>query len=176
MRELVDVICVIYLDDILIFNEDSTKHRRHVQQVLKRLRDFEFYINLKKCKFNIEKIEFLNFIVFTKEIRMNSKWIQMIKKWFKLKTYREVQIFLEFVNFYKRFIYRYSKIAAPLTSLLKDSENGKKKNSFDWPDEVAQTFRQLKKIFMSISLLIHYDSLKRNRVETDAGVSLARLP
>ena len=80
LRELVNVICVIYLNDILIFNEDSTNHRRHVQQVLERLRDFELYVNLKKCEFDIEKIEFLDFIVFTKEIRMNSKRIQMIKK------------------------------------------------------------------------------------------------
>ena len=71
LRELVDIICVIYLNDILIFNKDSTKHRRHVQQVLERLSDFEFYINLKKYKFDIEEIEFLNFIIFTKKIQMN---------------------------------------------------------------------------------------------------------
>ena len=167
LRGLVDVICVIYLNDILIFNEDSTKHRRHVQQVLERLRDFELYVNLKKCEFDIEEIEFLNFIVFTKGIRMNSKRIQMIKKWSKLKTYREVQIFLRFVNFYKRFIYCYSKITALLISLLKNSENKKKKNSFEWSNEAEQAFRQLKNIFMSIFFLTHYDFLKRNRVETD---------
>ena len=80
LKKLVDVICIIYLDDILIFNENSTKHRRYVQQVLECLRDFELYVNLKKYKFNIEKIEFLNFIISTKEIRKNSKRIQMIKK------------------------------------------------------------------------------------------------
>ena len=57
---------------------------------------------------------------------MNSKPIQMIKKKFKLKTYHEVKIFLRFVNFYKRFIYYYFKIAALLTSLLKNSKNKKK--------------------------------------------------
>ena len=99
---------------------------------------------------------------------MDSKRIQMIKEWFKLKTYREVQIFLGFVNFYRRFIYCYFKIAASLTSLLKGSENEKKKNPLEWSDEVEQTFRQLRNIFMSISLLIHYDLLKKNRMKTDA--------
>ena len=56
------------------------KHRRHVQQVLERLRNFEIYVNLKKCEFDIEDIEFLSFIIFIKKIRMNSKRIQMIKK------------------------------------------------------------------------------------------------
>ena len=138
-----------------------------MQQVLERLRDFELYVNLKKCEFDIEKIEFLGFIVFTKEVRMNSKRIQMIKKWFKFKTYREVQIFLRFVNFYKRFIYRYSKITASLTSLFQDNENKKKKNLFKWSNEAEQAFRQLKNVFMSIFFFIHYDFLKRNRMKTD---------
>ena len=98
---------------------------------------------------------------------MNSKRIQMIKKWLKLKIYREMQIFLRFVNFYRRFIYCYFKIAAPLTSLLKDSENEKKKNLLKWLNEAEQAFRQLRNIFMSVSLFTHYDSLKRNRVKTD---------
>ena len=113
------------------------------------------------------KIEFLNFIIFTKEVRMNAKRIQMIKKWSKLKIYREVQIFLKFVNFYKRFIYHYFEITTSLTSLLKNSENEKKKNLFKWSNEVEQAFHQLKNIFMSIFLFIHYNFLKRNRVETD---------
>ena len=66
---------MIYLNDILIFNEDSTKHRLHVQRILKRLKNYELYINLKKCEFDIDKIDFLNFIIFIKEIRMNSKRI-----------------------------------------------------------------------------------------------------
>ena len=100
---------------------------------------------------------------------MNSKRIQMIKKWSKPKIYREVQIFLKFVNFYKRFIYCYSKIAAPLTSLLKDSENEKKKSSLEWSNEAEQAFRQFKDIFISVSFLTHYDLLKRNRVKTDVS-------
>ena len=118
---------MIYLNDILIFNEDSTKHRLHVQRILERFKNYELYINLKKCEFDIDKIDFLNFIIFTKEVQINSKRIQIIKKWFKFKTYCEVQVFLRFVNFYKRFLYRYFKIIAPLTNLLKNNENEKKK-------------------------------------------------
>ena len=153
LQELVDIIYIIYLNNKLIFNENSTKHRRHVQQVFERFKNFELYVNLKKYKFNIEKIEFLNFIMFMKEIRMNSKQIQMIKKWFKLKIYREMQIFLKFVNFDKRFIYYYFKIIALLTSLFKNSKNEKKKDLLKWSNEVEQTFRQLKNIFISIFFL-----------------------
>ena len=126
-----NVTCVIYLNDISIFNNKSANHRRHVQQILERLKNYKLYVNLKKCEFNIDEIKFLSFIIFTKEIRMNSKQIQIIKKRFKFKIYREVQIFLRFVNFYKRFIYCYFKIIASLISLLKNSEKKKKKNLFE---------------------------------------------
>ena len=67
LKRLINVICVIYLNDILIFNENSTKHRLHVQRILKRLKNYELYINLKKCEFDIDEIDFLNFIIFTKK-------------------------------------------------------------------------------------------------------------
>ena len=75
-----NVTCVIYLNNSLIFNNESANYRHHIQQVLERFKDYELYINLKKCKFNIDEIEFLNFIVFIKEMQMNSKQIQIIKK------------------------------------------------------------------------------------------------
>ena len=78
-----------------------------------------------------------------------------------------MQIFLRFVNFYKRFIYRYFKIVAPLTSLLKNNENEKKKNSFEWSKSVEQTFRQFCDIFMSTSFFIHYDFFKKIQMKTD---------
>ena len=101
-----------------------------MQQVLERFKSFELYINLKKCKFNIKKIEFLNFIIFIEEVRMNSKRIQMIKKWLELKRFDKMQIFLKFVNFFRRFIYCNFKITASLTSLFKNIENKKRKELF----------------------------------------------
>ena len=70
-----NVTCVIYLNDILIFNDKSANYRRHVREILKRLKDYELYINLKKCEFDIDEIKFLSFIIFIKEVRMNSKRI-----------------------------------------------------------------------------------------------------
>ena len=91
----------------------------------------------------------------------------MIKKCFKFKIYHKMQIFLRFINFYKRFIYCYSKIVTSLMSLFKNNENKKKKILFKWSNEVEQAFCQLKSIFMLIFFLIYYDFLKRNRVKTD---------
>ena len=49
----------------------------------------------------------------------------------KFKTYRELQMFLNFINFFKRFIFQYFKIVASLIDLLKDNKNEKKAKSFE---------------------------------------------
>ena len=169
LKKLVDNICVIYLNDILIYSENSTKHWRHVRMILKRLRQFQLFVNLKKCQFDIKKVEFLKFIIFIDEVQMNSKRVRTINEWFRSKIYKKVQIFLSFVNFYKRFIYRYSAIAAPLTDLLKNNKKDKKSNFYHWGEEAKQTFQQLRNIFSFAFFLIHFDLKKKIRIKTNAS-------
>ena len=130
LKKLINNICVIYLNDILIYSDDSTKYWRHVQMIFKRLRQFRLYVNLKKCQFDTRTIEFLKFIVFTEEIQMNSKRMRTIKKWFKSKIYKKVQVFLNFVSFYRRFIFRYFAITASFTDLLKNKKKNKKSSFY----------------------------------------------
>ena len=40
VKEFIDIIYIISLNNILIFNENSTKYRRHMQQILDRFKDF----------------------------------------------------------------------------------------------------------------------------------------
>ena len=63
-----------------MYSNDSTKHWRHIKQMLERLREYSLYVNLKKCKFNTIEIEFLGFIVSSKDVQMNLEKIKTIKK------------------------------------------------------------------------------------------------
>jgi hypothetical protein len=60
---LVDITYVIYLDDILIFSENPTNYIETVQEILERLKENNFFANLKKYDFSTNIIEFLGFIV-----------------------------------------------------------------------------------------------------------------
>ena len=68
LRELVNVICVIYLNDILIYSENSTKHWCYIKQIFERLRDYQLYVNLRNWQFDAKEIEFLRFNIFIDEI------------------------------------------------------------------------------------------------------------
>ncbi len=50
---------------------------------------------------------------------MNSAKVNIIVNWFTLVNVKNVQSFLDFINFYKRFIYDYSKIAVSLIQLTR---------------------------------------------------------
>ena len=130
LRELINHICVIYLDDILIYFKTREKHWKCVRKMLERLRQFKLYAKLSKCFFMTQMIEFLEYIISNHDVFMNSRRMKVIQTWFEFKTLRELQIFLEFANFYKRFVKFYVKIIRALTKLLKRNKQGKQSESF----------------------------------------------
>lgn len=169
LAEYVDVICIVYMDDILIYSDDRETHVRDVCAVLARLKAFDLYCNLKKCKFFVNEVDFLGFIVGTQGIRMDPARVETIQRWPVPTEYTHIQIFLGFCNFYRRFIEAYSRISAPLNALLKGSKNGKKEGPFEWPDDAAHAFTMLRDAFLKAPILRHFDPSLKIRMETDAS-------
>ena len=113
--------------------------------------------------------KFLGFVIGPDGIAMESSHVEMILKWPVPCTYREIQVFLGFTNFYRRFIANYSKIATPLTALLKGSKNGKKTGPYILTKEAKEAFRKLKATFAMAPVLQHFDPEKPICIETDAS-------
>ena len=133
LRGLVDDFCIVYLDDILIFSKIEEEHAEHLRLVCDRLRTAELYAKPSKCQFFQKEMEFLGFIVDEQGVRMDPDRVRTISEWKEHPpgTYRDVQVFLGFCNFYRRFIQGYSRIATPFTSLMKGSKDGRKTGDFD---------------------------------------------
>ena len=87
---IVNSLCVVYLNDILIYSHDKEKHEHHVCKVLEWLHKFKLYINLKKYTFFTNNVEFLKFIVSTDDVMMNSQRVEIIENWSILKSFYEV--------------------------------------------------------------------------------------
>ena len=64
--------CQTYLNDILIYSKILKKHRIHVKEVLDKLCEVNLQINIDKCEFKIQKISFLELLIFINDLRMNS--------------------------------------------------------------------------------------------------------
>jgi len=71
--------CQTYLNDILIYSKTLKEHRIHVKEVLEKLREVNLQINIDKCKFKIQKISFLELLIFINDLQMNSRKVNVIQ-------------------------------------------------------------------------------------------------
>jgi hypothetical protein len=163
LRDLLDVTCTAYLDDILIYSDDELEHEAHVKQVVERLRDTGLQADLKKYEFSVTRTKYLGFIISTDRIQVDPEKVKVVADWKPPRTVKAVQSFLGFCNFYCRFICDYSRIAAPLTRLTR------KDHVFTFNEGCTQAFKTLKARLMNTPLLAHYDINSQCLLETDAS-------
>ena len=168
LREYLDVFCSAYLDDILVYSNSKEEHVEHVGKVLEKLKEAGMYLDINKCQFHVKEIKYLGLIITTEGLKMDRKKIDTIQQWKIPRCIKDVQAFLGFANFYRRFIHGYSKIAAPLSNLTK---NEQKSFVFPWapnsPEQ--QSFLALKKAFTTAPILAHFDPDSETWLETDAS-------
>ncbi len=154
--------CQAYLDDILIYSKTQKKHRQHVKMILDRLQDADLQIDIWKCEFNVEETVFLEIIVSEQGLCINSIKVKAIVNWATSTNLKEIQDFVDFVNFYRRFIKNFSKLVKSFTQLTwKDT-------SFVWNEVCVEVFDNLKKQVSSTSVLRHFNVKRQAILKIDA--------
>ncbi len=154
--------CQIYLDDIINYSKTLKKHKKHIWLVLHRLREIDLQMNINKCKFHVQKIFFLKLLLFIEELKMNLRKVQAVVEWSTSTNLTQMQFFVDFCNFYRRFIKNFSKIVHFLIQLTQ------KEMIFEW-DQACQTiFDHMKKWMTEVSILRHFDQNKETILETDS--------
>ncbi len=151
-----------------MFFSSTKKHIEHVKLMLQRLRKFNLYFKLSKCSFHVFHVNFLNFRMNFDEIAMQTNKIVVVKNWSKSKSHKDVQAFIDFANFYKRFVHAFFKISAELFSLLKKNDKSKFKIKFVMISETKKFIKSIKKVFMSASMLRHYELDDESMMKIDA--------
>ena len=165
LHEMLDINCVVYLDDILVFSHTCEEHMKHVTKVLEKLQEYGLYCGIDKCEFTKEELEYLGFLIRSNGIHMHPKKLETIANWPEPKSLRAVQQWLGFTNFYHRFIAHYAKIAAPLYNLTKKSVP----TPFSLTPDARATFETLHNSFISTPFLIHFDDAKEAFLFTDTS-------
>lgn len=168
MRGLLDDFVIVYLDDILIFSKDEKQHEQHVKQVLERLRSANLYAKLSKCEFHQKELKFLGYLINDEGISMDKDRVQAIQDWPVPKSVKDIQSFMGFTGFFRKFIKNYSIITAPLTNMLRGADKYPKK-LFRLTPEALQAFEDLKKAFTNPPLVRHFDPDRPILVQTDAS-------
>ena len=114
---LLDIYVIIYLDDILIYLNNMSKHHQHIKEVLKHLHKTSLYAKAEKCEFHSKLVEYLKYILSPSGLTISNNKVKIIQDWLEPKKVKNIQSFLEFTNFYYQFIFNYLDIVIPLASL-----------------------------------------------------------
>ena len=156
-------VVTVYMDDILVFTKTMEEHRQVTTRVMQILLDNDLFLKPTKCYFEVDTVEYLGFIISADHISMDPVKIDGISAWPTPKNLKEVQSFLGFGNFYRRFIQDFATLAQPLNDLTK------KNTPFEWTNACHNAFTLLKRSFTTSPVLIYPDHRYPFRLETDAS-------
>ena len=105
------------------------------------------YAKFNKCEFWLEEVAFLGHILTAEGVAVDPAKIEAMKEWGQPRNVTDIWSFLGLAGYYHHFIENFSKIAKPMTNLLK------KTNEFEWTPECEQSFQTLKQKLTTTPIL-----------------------
>ena len=127
--------CLLYLDNIIVYSNTYEEHLVRLEAVFSKLKDAGLKLSPSKCHFLCKEIKYLGHMISEEGIGVDPEKIACVKNWPVPKSVKQVQGFLGFTSFYRRFIKDFAKIAKPLHAVTQGSEHVKlkTKNAVRYP-------------------------------------------
>ena len=144
-----------YLDDILIFSSDESKHLRHLECVFKCLSEHGLRISPKKCQFMVPQIDFLGHHINKEGTLPRAAKVDAIVEYQKPVDYASLRRFIGMLGFYRHFIPRFAKICEPLYDLL--GSTNQRNHYLQWTQQADEAFLKIKDALASVETLSHPD-------------------
>lgn len=109
----------VYVDDICLWSSNVNEHIILIKRVLKQLIKYNIKLKPEKCQFLQNHIRYLGYKISKKGLEVDERKTVCIEKYPIPKNLKELQRFIGFVNFYRKYIPEFSRIALPLYKLCK---------------------------------------------------------
>lgn len=159
--------CLVYMDDVLIFGAGFREHLARLDSVLSAVQSAGLTLNISKCRFCVREIAYLGHILSDGNIRPDERNIQAIMSIQRPQNVSEVRSFLGAAGYYRRFVHNFAQLERPLAHLLK------KKTEWKWSGEQEQAFEAIKRAVVGPAVLRVFSQSAETILRTDAsGVGL----
>ena len=156
-------ICMIYLDDVIVYSKSFEKHLENLRLVFDRLKYEGLKLKARKCHFCRTEVLYLGHIVGKDGIKPNPDKIAIIQNYPVPRDCSEIRSFVALVSYYRRFIKNFASIATPLNYLLK------KGVKFVWTDDCQLAFECLRNALVEAPILSYPNFNERFVLYTDAS-------
>jgi hypothetical protein len=154
---------MVFIDNILIYYKSEEEHTRHLHVILQQLRYHQLYAKFSKCAFWLKEVPFLEHIISTEGIAIDSSKVQEVSDMKSSRSVMQIRSFLELAGYYRQFIPNFFKIAKPMTKLLE------KEAKFKCSPQYKEAFLTLKKFLTTAPVLAQPDVEKPFDVYCDAS-------
>ena len=142
-----DQFVIVFIDDILIYSGSKEDREEHLRVVLQILRENQLYAKFSKCQFLLDSVAFLGHVIAAEGVYVDPQKIKAIFNWKPPTNVIEIRSFMGLAGYYRKFVEGFSKLAAPLTKLIRKEEK------FVWSEACQQSFDELKRKLTSTLVL-----------------------
>ena len=165
LRGLTWRVCLIYLDDVIVFSKTFEEHLANLRLVFTRFRAAGIKLKPSKCHFGRTEVPYLGHIVSKDGVRPDPDKIRAVQEFPVPRNVHEVRSFLGLANYYRKFVKDFCQLAAPLHQLTS------KKVQFKWTEESNAAFQTLKAALVSAPILAYPDFTREFQLYVDASDS-----
>ena len=164
LSDYINKICVIYMDDILVFSSSLDEHLNSLTKIFSVLNEYNLKVQMNKCNFLARETQFLGHIVTPDGLKPCPSKIEVINKVPIPSTVKQIKSFLGLTGYYRKFIKNYSSVAGPIIKYLKKDV----KINVNDPSYI-EAFQKLKRIITNPPILSYPDFNKKFVLTTDAS-------
>lgn len=155
--------CLIYLDDVIVFSVDLEDHVRRLELVFERLRKANLKLKPSKCQFMKSEVCYLGHKVSGGGISPDPVRVEAVGKYPLPSDPKQLKVFLGMAGYYRRFVPRFSEVAAPLYELLR------KGATFEWTKQCDEAFKSIRSTVATAPLLAFPDFNNEFELSVDAS-------
>ncbi len=127
---------VVYINDILVYNNSMEEHVEHLWKVFQRLRENKLYVKFEKCKFGVTEMDFLGHRITQEGLKIDDHKVKAILDWEPPRSVPAFKSFLGLASYYRKFIKNFVKITTFFTNLLKQSSE-----TYEWMKYVMKPLK-----------------------------------
>lgn len=153
----------VFIDDIRITAPNDSEHLKLLEVVFKRLLEFNIQVNVEKCEFMKEEIEYCGYKLDKYGVHKSPSKMEAVLQAPRPKNKTELQSFLGLINYYHRFFENLGTKLEPLHKLLRSG------NKWVWDKNCENSFNALKREMASDKILVHYSPKLPLILATDAS-------
>ena len=163
LQEILAKICLVYLDDVIVFSNTFEDMIKNLEKVFLRFRLANLKINSKKCHFFCREVKYLGHVISEQGITTDPDKINAVKNWPIPRNKKQVRGFLGFCSYYRKFVKGFSLVAKPLFSLTEQQVK------FEWTLACQEAFEILKQRLVSSPILSFPRGTMEFILDTDAS-------